>query len=411
MTSALISSAIAVLTGSLWARTSGVTDLDDLISARFEQSHVPGGAFALLRQGKLIHVRGFGYADPDREEMFLPTTLCRIASISKCVTGVAVLRLIEDGKLKLTDKLFDILPIDSCVIDVRKADPRLREITVQDLLWQRSGLEQVTHPVWASRGTAAQVGATLPMTALDLDRFALLKPLVCDPGTDYHYANANFFFLSQIVKKRAGSYANFVQMEVLASCGIRDMTTVSARLSDRKPGETRYFDLSGSKAPSVFPEDKNALRSEAYGGGGDYGAGGDMWIASVVDLAKFLRGVFYTNSVLGPQMRALISQPFPGTAPEPHYCGAAFNIERRDTPQGPIYDYGHGGEMTGACGFISGRFDGTFFILLSNASNDSKYPDELSEFPAMELIQPLQDCADKIRNWPTDDMLGQDGNN
>jgi len=323
--------------------------------------------------------------------------LCRIGSISKSITAVAALRLVQDGKLGLDQKLFSVLPLEQFCKSVDAVDPRVREITVRHLLWQRSGLEQETHVIWASEGTAEAVGAKLPMSPGELSKFALLKPLVCNPGTDHHYANANYYYVSLMIDKITRSYPEYVKKAILAPCGISDMDIWTAHVKDRKPNEAYYYDLTGKLSKSVLPENYGEMVSEAYGGYGDYGATKDGWIASVIDLAKFMRVVFLTNRVLNQSSRALIIRPF-SPADGNGYYGAGFNVEKRDTPNGPIFNWGHSGAMVGACGFIMGRFDGAWFIALSNAS-DAK------GWPLLQDNHTLHDLADRVSVWPNDELV------
>src|SRR5688572_27225697 len=86
---------------------------------------VPGGALAVVRDRRLVYARGYGWADRERREAVRPDSLFRIASISKPVTGVAVLKLVEEGRLSLDAKAFDLLRLPAAVQPGREPDPRL----------------------------------------------------------------------------------------------------------------------------------------------------------------------------------------------------------------------------------------------------------------------------------------------
>ena len=73
------------------------------------EHNVPGGALAIVQDGKLVYSRGFGWADREGKEPVPPDALFRIASVSKPITAVAILRLVEQGKLSLDDKVLDHL--------------------------------------------------------------------------------------------------------------------------------------------------------------------------------------------------------------------------------------------------------------------------------------------------------------
>src|SRR5215212_9997076 len=78
---------------------------DKLLTTFVRENKVPGASLAVTRQGRLVYARGFGYADRDKKRAVQPASLFRIASVSKPITAVAVLQLVEQKKLKLEDKV------------------------------------------------------------------------------------------------------------------------------------------------------------------------------------------------------------------------------------------------------------------------------------------------------------------
>ncbi|MFN8684401.1 MAG: serine hydrolase domain-containing protein, partial [Acidobacteriota bacterium] len=79
---------------------------DSTIEGILRAYQIPGASLAIAHQGRLIHARGFGLADRDRPEPVQPDSLFRIASLSKTITGIAALKLVEQGKLRLEDRAF-----------------------------------------------------------------------------------------------------------------------------------------------------------------------------------------------------------------------------------------------------------------------------------------------------------------
>ena len=86
------------------ATGKGIALIDEEAGRFIRQNDVPGGAYAVVRNGRLVHARGYGFADLATEEVVQPTDLFRIASVSKPITGVATLKLVQDGLLSLEDK-------------------------------------------------------------------------------------------------------------------------------------------------------------------------------------------------------------------------------------------------------------------------------------------------------------------
>jgi CubicO group peptidase (beta-lactamase class C family) len=83
---------------------SGLTPFDDLMTMFVKEQQVPGAALAVTKDGRLAYARGFGLADRQRQQAVQPTALFRIASISKPITAVAVLQLVERKKLPSTPR-------------------------------------------------------------------------------------------------------------------------------------------------------------------------------------------------------------------------------------------------------------------------------------------------------------------
>src|SRR5882672_1621081 len=78
-------------------------EIEKFMSAR----NIPGGALAVVKDRRLVYTRGYGWADRENKVPVKPTSLFRIASISKPFTAVAVLKLVEDGKLSLDARVWD----------------------------------------------------------------------------------------------------------------------------------------------------------------------------------------------------------------------------------------------------------------------------------------------------------------
>src|SRR5262249_41954251 len=104
--------------------------------------NVPGAALAVARDGKIVYARGFGYADKDKEEPVAPPALFRIASISKPFTAVAILQLVERGKLKLDDRVFAVLHLKEPNDPKVKFDERWKKVTIRQLLQHTGGWDR-----------------------------------------------------------------------------------------------------------------------------------------------------------------------------------------------------------------------------------------------------------------------------
>src|SRR5262245_37051537 len=87
----------------------GLEAFDQGMFAITDRHGIPGAALAMAKTGKLVLARGYGSANTVAEDPIRPQTLFGLASLSKPITAVAALLLVEEGKLGLDDRVFDIL--------------------------------------------------------------------------------------------------------------------------------------------------------------------------------------------------------------------------------------------------------------------------------------------------------------
>ena len=119
----------------------GLESYDEMMTALIKKWDVPGAGLAVAYQGKLVLVRGYGLANKERSVAVEPTSQFRLASLSKTVTAVAVLQLVQDGRLKLDDKVVPILGDIGPRAD-RITDSRVHDITVRYLLQHSGGFDR-----------------------------------------------------------------------------------------------------------------------------------------------------------------------------------------------------------------------------------------------------------------------------
>jgi N-acyl-D-amino-acid deacylase len=180
---------------------------DEVMTRILAQWQVPGGALAVMKGDRLVLARGYGLADRDAGEPVQPDSRFRIASLSKPITAVAILQLVEQGRLDLDAKalrvLEDLQPAEASV------DPRIWEITVRQLLQHTAGWDraETADPLFPPRSVeAAQaLGAPQPASCETVIRYAFTQPLDFDPGTRFGYGNLNYCILGRIVERVTGT--------------------------------------------------------------------------------------------------------------------------------------------------------------------------------------------------------------
>src|SRR5579885_460206 len=153
---------------------------------------IPGASLSVSKKGHIVYSRGFGWADFSKGTAVNPDSLFRIASISKSITAVAALKLVQQGKLKLDEKAFVILD-DIHALHQEKMDPRIKEITVSDLLYCTAGWSSKDSgdPLFAPhREEAAKAaGVDSPPGLKTLISYWLDRPLDFAPGQSWGYTN------------------------------------------------------------------------------------------------------------------------------------------------------------------------------------------------------------------------------
>lgn len=114
--------------------------LDQIIVDFMQQQDITGGSLAICFHGNLIYTQGYGLANSGLKA--LSSSLFRLASISKTITAVSILKLVEDGKLKLDQKIFGQNGILKKYKPSGKGDKRLLKITVRHLLQHSGGWDR-----------------------------------------------------------------------------------------------------------------------------------------------------------------------------------------------------------------------------------------------------------------------------
>ena len=241
-----------------------------IASGFMERFKVPGMSVAFAKQGKFVLDQGFGVADATTKEPVTPEHLFRIASVSKPFTSVAIFALIEQGKLRLEDLVFG--EKGRLGFDFGKVLPEpVKEITVHHLLTHTCG-------GWPNKA-GDPMFQNPAMNHRELIEWAIKnQPLTQKPGTAHAYSNFGYCILGRLLEKLTGlTYAQAVQREVLAKCGITTMRIGGNTLADRAKSEVTYYAHDLGTLIGLHPYAMNVARMDSHGG----------WIARASDLVQF----------------------------------------------------------------------------------------------------------------------------
>ena len=399
-----------VLAQTLTAQTGTavpeLSSLDHDITALMKSAHVPGGAVAIVKDGRLIFARGYGAADVATGEAFQPDSLCRVGSVSKTVTAVALLRLVEQGRIHLDDRVFGDILTQLSPLPGAKADPRLNDITVRQLLHHTGGHGRDTgvDPLSIDTAKAAASALHIPMPpGYDVTvRAAMGLPLDFDPGTQFSYSNYGFMVLARVIERVTGmKYEDAVRQLLLEPLGVRRMAVGQTGMEDQKPGEVRYYDVPRNRLALSLVAPQRRLVPMPYANFElEAGDGSGRWIASAVDLARLVARVEGTRApaLLAKETLSLLFErpvPFVSQDPQGQWWYA---LGTTAYPNGNATGWTHGGFYPGATAGYQSFGNGYLFAFVFNATPDN------DEFTGA-VYNLLVAIGANQRNWPAHDLF------
>jgi CubicO group peptidase (beta-lactamase class C family) len=179
--------------------------IDEYIKTEVKRSHVPGLAVSIVKDDQIVFMKGYGVADSSQRAVTGQTPFI-IGSVTKSLTALAVMQLVEAGRMDLDAPVQKYLPW------FRMADPAASaQITVRHLLNQTSGLSQtgaMRTMTWSDSGNDALEKSVRYLANVELNR-----PV----GKSYGYSNANYITLGMIVQSVSGqSYEAYVRERIFA---------------------------------------------------------------------------------------------------------------------------------------------------------------------------------------------------
>ncbi|MFA5713880.1 MAG: serine hydrolase domain-containing protein [Bacteroidales bacterium] len=337
--------------------------VDELVYQFMGKNQVPGITLAVAKDGKLIYTKAYGFADSESGERMTTDTRSRISSISKTVTSIAIMTMLEEGLLTLDDKIFGpgaILEDDFGT--VRPYRQYITDLTVKHCLSHHVG-------GW---GNASNDPTMMKNELNNRDLISYIIDNVAldsKPGLSYTYSNVGFMILGRVIEKISGkSYEEYVRDKILIPIGITDMVIGGNTLADRKENESRYHN------PTAYT--RNFSRRDANGG----------WIATASDMAKlFVRidGNSYVPDILSSAtLQTMTTPPF-------SYNGYALGL----TVSGSTWS--HGGSFNGSNSQWIRTGSGFVAVILFNG-DCSNYKKLLEDIIAAPITWPNHDLFTKF---------------
>jgi CubicO group peptidase (beta-lactamase class C family) len=227
-----------------------------------EKNHFPGYAFGIMLDGKLVYSGSGGYSNIDKKIPATTNSMFRIASMSKSFTAMAILKLRDEGKLKLDDPVSVYIP----EMKGQQLTTDAPAITVRNLLTHSAGFPE-DNP-WGDR----QLADT------DAELLALIKKGISfsnDPSVAYEYSNLGFAMLGYIIKKVTGiPYSEYIAKNIWQPLGMNQAAW-------------EYTKVPADQLAHGYRWINDHWREEALLHDGIYGAMGGM-ITSIESFSKYV---------------------------------------------------------------------------------------------------------------------------
>ena len=246
------------------AAVPGLEIFDVAMSNLLADYNIKGAQLALTYHGRLVYNRGFGYANTSTNTLVQPNHRFRVASVSKPITSIAVMHLIEQGQLNLSDTIFGVNGILNDAMYQNAIDSRIYTITLRNLLEHTGGWNRfISGDPFFPEGTpniigvydmAIAMGVTPPGTAQSIIQYMLNNIMLnYTPGTIYSYSNIGYSIIAQVIEKVTGQgYENYVRDTILIPIGITEIQTGRTLLANQLPMEVNYYNNYNSQNVSIY---------------------------------------------------------------------------------------------------------------------------------------------------------------
>jgi D-alanyl-D-alanine carboxypeptidase len=317
------------------------------------------GVVLIAKDSKVIFQQAYGYSDRDTKRPNSIDTKFRFGSMGKMFTGVAIMQLVQEGKVNLEDT------IGSYLTDYPNKE--VSKVTIHQLLTHTGGTGDVFGPEFEHH--------RLELKEL-MDYVALygVRGLLFAPGSKHEYSNYGYILLGRIIEVISGmSYDKYVHEHIFTVAGMNS--------TDNLPENIIALDTSIAlpyTTRNPMNEFRTALDFLPYRG---TSAGGGYTTAE--DLLKFDNALFSYKLLSQKYTEMLttgkVNTPMPGLK-------YAYGFEERNTPDG-IRSIGHGGGAPGMNGSFT-IFPNTGYTIIVLANIDPPAADEIGKFIIMQLLKP-----------------------
>jgi CubicO group peptidase (beta-lactamase class C family) len=367
--------------------------IDLLFESFLKNYNIHGASVAITKDEKLVYAKGFGMANNETTEEVLPGHLFRIASVSKLITAVTIMKLHEQGKLQLDEKVFGPSGILNTDQFSQYPDRRVEDITIRHLLnhtagWSRSAGD----PMFNSLFIARKMNMAPPADLNSIIEYTLQKKLNYSPGQTYSYSNLGYALLGKIIEvKTTVPYEDYVVMNILKPLGINDMHIGHSLYHQKFPNEVRYYEPAGASKCLAFDGSGNMV-SKSYGGNNiELLAAAGGWVASAPELVKFMSAIDGFD-----KLSDILDKETLENMADPNEAGSGLYGWRGSDNYGTWW---RTGTLSGSTALIMRMENGLNWVVLLNTSSYKRTRIH------NKLSRTIFAATYRIKEWPDQDLF------
>jgi CubicO group peptidase (beta-lactamase class C family) len=209
------------------AQDTVTAKVDDFIKSEMQRQRIPGVSLAVVKDGRIILAKGYGYANVEHQVPVKPETVFQSGSVGKQFTATAVMLLVEEGKINLDEKIGKYLG---------NVPDSWQQITVRNLLTHTAGLTDYPKDFDFRRD----------YTEDELLQRAQAVPVAFQPGERWQYSNLGYITLGILIHKVTGKfYGEFLQQRIFKPLGMTTARIISE--ADIVPNRAAGYRLAGGE--------------------------------------------------------------------------------------------------------------------------------------------------------------------
>ncbi|MBI5851469.1 MAG: serine hydrolase [Planctomycetes bacterium] len=367
---------------------TGLDAFDQYMEDHVRARGIRSSAIAISKDGRLVFARGYTLGESGYP-LTQPTSLFRIASVSKPVSGLMTHLLIQRGGT-ITENTFA-----GAYVGLVSTDTRFNQIRVWHLIAHLSGL-QADNTSWTVANWLNPGSPTLPINNWQTALWTRANnPFHAAPNTSALYSNLGYYLLGTVIEQASNkTYERFLREDLAAPMGITRIWVGPNERANLHAGEVEYRNRQLEITPSELYTDRRIVPVQ-FGGGGDENltrraAAGGV-VTSPVDCVRLFSGAFDLACDGGMFTQQTVDRMLEDESP----LGGAnpVGFDTRAVRGNGVTAYGKNGQLWGSSTELIHRSDGVTIAVFDGKSNSNANRESLNQL------------ADAVTSWPAHDLF------